>query len=424
MKIKNFNKKFIFAFLLLLLIFLSGCVEKNQLLSNNLIDFKLETKNENYYQGEVNFYSDNTSIKPLLFKVKGNLTLNKSLVCSESGEELYKHISITLTNKQNPVLNKTYYWDNIDYCPYSSYSLFLEKEQIQEAENPKFLMWFQYENSSSLIKKGEAYCNNEKIGDIKNGELKTSKQFLLNNSKPTCIVTMNINYNNTILWDCSWNVTKKEIIKYDIYNFSIGKPEQLLRNPACFTQTYFVTPEDKKVKEKLKQYLPNPSNSIYTDLKKINEKFENQFKFESDEKVFNQTDWYKFPNETLETLSGDCEDWANAFLSLALAREPTPCYAVMVEYTGKNNSIIKNTSTSHVLTLCVINNKPVIFDQGNTYATGDIWKQDFNDLDVTEKDKQKGAYTLIPTEYWNNSYYSEVNGTQQLYSQIKVNQTN
>ncbi|MBN2422425.1 hypothetical protein JXB41_04315 [Candidatus Woesearchaeota archaeon] len=63
-------------------------------------------------------------------------------------------------------------------------------------------------------------------------------------------------------------------------------------------------------------------------------------------------EYFRYPNETLDTLQVDCEDWATAFLSLLKNYDPDiKCYNLLIP--------------AHITTLCKFDNEFVIYDQNN-----------------------------------------------------------
>jgi hypothetical protein len=272
---------------------------------------------------------------------------------------------------------------------------------------------------------GTVYCGKELLGTLENGSVTMNKTLLLEKVGKECNLSVFGKYNGTPFDFCGWDLNETDIADYSSISYHLSDNSMYIefRDGPCSTKESFVTPKDPVVVKALDEYLPLPNRTqdTYADLDAISDKLDKVFNYTKDEElpgckdISNCSDWWLFPSELIKGTRGDCEDWSDAFLSLALARGPAPCYGITLDYLLANGSTGEG---GHVTVFCAVNGVPRIYDQGSVYTRAIMWEELFDSLKENIDDNRTVRVKVM--EYYNNTFYSAVDGKEDLYRKLGV----
>jgi hypothetical protein len=214
--------------------------------------------------------------------------------------------------------------------------------------NKETFLYFK-DNPTECVLNGEVYINNNLIGVSNNGSLKIDKD-LIDTSNATDLM---IKGNLDSCFGNDFNLPFVEFWKIDnldlfTYNSIYFKTNLTPRDPRYYEEMQgFVRPEEST------QELNNlnlKSNNKIEDLNKI---AEYRISYVTDYNLFNATDYWQIPSETITRKKGDCEDWATTTLSMIKAYDPDiKCYDVLWK--------------THISIFCYLENSYIIYDQDKT----------------------------------------------------------
>jgi hypothetical protein len=362
------------------------------------------------YNGTIKFISDKET---KTVHAAGYLLMNKTELCVGNRD---KYNTINVTFEDSPV-NETWSWSNIDYCKYNSYQIWVAKDQMEAIKDPKFQFYFfEKADKGGNPLGGTLYCRNEEIGVLDNGHLNISKVDLLRKISENCSLSISGEYAGRFYEFCGWQIDPNYVTRYSEYSNYIyyESMDQQVRKGQCSPKA-FITPKDPMVLSKLAEYLPYKTWSEQADIDRIANGVSRAYTYDYDKlnRIRQGGDAFMlFPSEFLVNNVGVCSDWSNAVLSLVLARDPAKCYVVVYsEYYPD----MTQSSESHADVLCVINGNPRIYDQGYIFDKPSLWEDAFKNLAV-----EPGVTSMKPTYYYNDTFYSTVNGKEDLYAQLGI----
>lgn len=274
-------------------------------------------------------------------------------------------------------------------------------------EQEKKVNFYFYDENKNCPLNGYILVNNKVIGKTTNG--------IFNLTYGNYIENIKNNQENSeieifgILGDCfnSELYFNKyyEIPRLNKYNFlgetKINQKSEINKNnPSKKEFIGFINPNSQDIKSELNK-ITLTQNKL-SDLTKINNYLNNKINYLEDWE-FNQTNYWQTPKETLSLKTGDCEDYSTTLLSLFLAYENSlNCYNIIF--------------TSHVTTLCYIENNYIYYDQDKVEIKKRIDKTNYNNalsgLNTFNKyyfNEYGLEKNTIPYYAYNNKEYIEFN---------------
>lgn len=167
--------------------------------------------------------------------------------------------------------------------------------------------------------------------------------------------------------------------------------------------------QSEKVKPVLNNIILNKED--LDDLSAINKYLSQEIVYLKDWDFDKEINYWQTPLETLSLKTGDCEDYSTALLSLFLAHNPSlNCYNIIF--------------TSHVTTLCQIEDEYVYYDQQKTELSKKINKEQYNQtiLDLSKFNQDYFKYYGInesetkPFYAFNDNQFIAFNNEQEFLS--------
>ncbi len=231
-----------------------------------------------------------------------------------------------------------------------------------------------YDNLTNCQLNGDLYVDDSYIGSTNKGNFLLFRKDIINKSvfsikgyTDDCFLE-----NQNILFYRHWDL---ENLK-DIFNYN--KTDLILtsynpRQPIeYFEMQSFVKPDY------VVSFLDEIQNNFIWDYEKdldyIAENVEIEY-FE-DKDIFNISEYWQFPNETLLNEKGDCEDWAIAILSLMRKyNNEIQCYNMLWQ--------------NHVSVFCYFDNNFIIYDQDKTKFKTHLFIENTQDISIIEENKIK-----------------------------------
>ena len=174
----------------------------------------------------------------------------------------------------------------------------------------------------------------------------------------------------------------------------------------------FITPDDSKVKAKVKEILGNDYNGKLTwgDMNKIYNWVHNNIKYnyDMDKSASKGNVWgecWLYPSETLEKKRGDCEDQSLLFISLCLAEEKVGwIFCAELEVDGKGHMVIF---------INVENDMMNIYDPTNGYKSPYSMPED---QAISSYKSATGYSTVKVRTVFNHKYYKTFSSNDAFYS--------
>lgn len=368
------------------------------------------------FSGTLNF---SRGAKSYVIDVPGVTIVNRSDICDHANKEIYNVTELAFADSP---IGEAWTWTDLIFCQENRLHPFnVNKSRMDEIKNPRMeFYFFERADKGGNPLDGDLYCGNYSVGELKNGHANASRVDLLKaTGGGNCSLSIFGDYDGIPYEFCGWILDVSYVRKYGEYSsyLALNSTELQLRRAPCSTGKSFVTPDDPTVKRMLDRYLPGRTRSAYGDINTIFDRLSDDYEYVTDEDMFGQDDWIQLPSEFFRTIRGDCEDWSVAFLSLVLAREATPCYAVGVNYYLANGSLGEG---AHVTVLCILNDAAMIFDQHQTYSGRWMWDDLRRSLDYKGELTRDGITTVKPRGYFNNTFYAEVKDAQDLYRKLGV----
>jgi hypothetical protein len=234
-------------------------------------------------------------------------------------------------------------------------AIFLLLIFIADAQTAKQVQFYFFDQNNCSLD-GYLFSGNNLMGKTENGWFNLSYDYYVNKFEKDKDLTLFGKLGNCadpadsdLYFEKSW-----EPFEIDNYYFS---GESLFKfhaavtphNPARRELIAFVQPD--KVKEELNNI--KLTGDTLKDLTSINQYLNDKINYTSDWEFNKQENYWQTPGETLKLKHGDCEDYSVALLSLFLAYNSSlSCYNVIF--------------TSHVSTICYIEDYYIYYDQQKT----------------------------------------------------------
>lgn len=343
----------------------------------------------------------------------------------ENGEEKYQEFYFTFD--KSPV-GESRHWEEFDYCDYDTFSFSVDISDYNQMADPvSDISLFEYKNEGGNPINASVYCNDVFLGQLVDGHLNASKLAMANAMVDgECEISFVGNFTvfkKPYRFDfCGWTMTRGDLSRYISAPYYLDTEfEYYFRTGPCTTAMSFITPDDTTVKYRLQRYLTLKTANTYNDLNLIRSHMETDFGYAYDEELFPTDSWWQLPTEFMSSKmanKGDCEDWASSFLSLVYARDnSTRCWAMIVDFMYANDSI----ESAHVSVFCDVNGVHKIYDQTGTVAEPNIWEEYFDWFDSDGSYSSKGVVKIIPFAVFNNTFYEEVDGVQEMYEVLGIN---
>lgn len=184
---------------------------------------------------------------------------------------------------------------------------------------------------------GKVYLNDHYIGGSEEGEFKVSEYFFLEyglEGENRVCLQGNLpeefpEYEGWVFSRC-WTVNLSESVLFSENNVATFEASINPRRPKSYPeQTNFIRPD--LVNDTVERWKEIELFTGYHDydLEIIWNTLNSHVRYRDDQTIFETDDYWKLPDETFDSQWGDCEDWTNAFVSLARAYDPgIRCFSV------------------------------------------------------------------------------------------------
>lgn len=321
-----------------------------------------------------NFYVEETGEK-----LNGELFINEvSFGITENGKIA---IPVENLNIDSFEFRTTYGEDSFNFYYSFSQDLLEQEEQdfvIYEKQlKPKRIKFIFYDNKAGCKLNGKIYVDNILLGETNGGifilteneykqKFKTNSTLRIFGRTDSCFLNdMNLPFvGDWIIYDLQYNFDNYQDETFEL----ILNP----RSPRDYIEMQdFVRPEETKtyLEDNLRRYF---ENDTWDDLDIIASKM--KISYVSDEKRFNQLEYWQTPAEVLKIKTGDCEDWAITTLSLIRAyNNSIDCYNIVWQ--------------NHISIFCYNNNRFVIYDQDKTKFSTSLETKNTNYSTIIQENK-------------------------------------
>lgn len=190
----------------------------------------------------------------------------------------------------------------------------------------------------SVINLGAGSAENVKVTTIIDGaNYNTESVALLQPSEAyTSSITVKVGYKSakivTVEASCPLSFSSKTVIVNA--NLSRVFDENLCRS--------FITPEDRSVVE-LKNKILKDKPLLTLNWMAIRDWVGSSLKYRSDSEIHGERDYWQFPNETIQLITGDCEDFSTLLCSLLRADgwSPDRVYVIVGEQNNQYHAWVK-----------------------------------------------------------------------------------
>jgi len=230
-----------------------------------------------------------------------------------------------------------------------------------------------YDDNTNCTLDGKIFVDDIYIGETENGNFLLFYQETINHTTFSIKGYTNecFGKDNGLMFYRFWNINDSDIFEYDFSNFVLSNYSARQPSEPEEMQS-FIRPEETNMY--LKEIELKFVGDIESDLDIIAQN--SRIKYEDDIVLFNISEYWQTPKETLVRRAGDCEDWGTTILSsMRNYNNNVSCYNMVWE--------------SHISVFCYFDNNFIIYDQGKTKFKTKLELNDSSKPEIIESNKEK-----------------------------------